>query len=88
MLNFVIVYIERLVSRPRIPHFGLRILDRILHSLALPGVSWRLWSFIAIPIFPVIFSLPWKKAFGMRMKWEKELEVISVSYHTRTTAVY
>lgn len=33
-----------------------------LHSLALLGWSWRLCSFMARPMLPAIFNLPWKKA--------------------------
>lgn len=33
------------------------------HNLALPGCSCRFWSFMAIPMFPVIFSFPWKNAW-------------------------
>lgn len=35
---------------------------RLAYSLALAGCSCRFWSFMARPMFPVIFSLPWKNA--------------------------
>ena len=36
------------------------------HSLALPGAIWRFCSFIAMPMFPVIFSFPLKNAWEGR----------------------
>lgn len=36
------------------------------HSLALAGLTWRFCSFMAMPMFPEIFSFPWKNA------WEDE----------------
>lgn len=36
------------------------------HSLALPGAIWRFCSFIAIPMFPAIFSFPLKNAWEDR----------------------
>lgn len=55
MSSFILLFLSRISST-----------DYLAQSLALPGWSCRFWSFIAMPMFPEIFNLPWKNAWKER----------------------